>query len=250
MLAYDVCLEVGKECGITTPEELDHCLWFLHHQTGTLGFFNNVPEVCKVVFKDLQFLYDWVSDLVIHTFTFEKTRGDKVTIDDVSKKGIFTLTSLKKLAAGTTDLLSSTQLIKLLEHLRIVAPLSEGSTIDRYFLPCSLVHADIQSSSSAPSIPSFVIAFECGYCPKGLFGALVADLLQAYVKESYEWKFKEDHIFRNLICFAVGPFLDKFQFSLAKHHLPYCCTPSYYIIQQECAMRPRVSLLPTTSPVT
>lgn len=215
VIAYETCLEVGRECGITTPEEMNHCLWFLHHQTGTLRFFNDVPEVRGVVFKDPQFLYDSVSDLVIHTFTFEKTRGDKVAVDDFSKKGIFTLTSLKILTADKTNLLSSSQLIKLLEHLRIVAPLQE----DRYFLPCSLVHADIQRNSSTPSFPSFVVAFECGYCPKGLFGALIADLLQSNVKGCYEWKFKEDHIFRNLICFAVGPYLDKFQFSLAPTHI-------------------------------
>lgn len=67
VLSYDTCLEVGKGCGINTPEEMDHCLWFLHHQTGTVRFFKNVQEVRKVVFKDPQFLYNRVTDLNCHT---------------------------------------------------------------------------------------------------------------------------------------------------------------------------------------
>ena len=65
-----------------------------------------------------------------------KTEGDM--------KGIFSAESIMRLASDS-DFMSSSKLIKLFEHLHIVAPLTEG-TLRKYFLPYALVHVDPQEA--------------------------------------------------------------------------------------------------------
>ena len=57
VLSYDTCLAVGKECGIDTTGDMDDCLWFLHHRTGILRHFKEVPELCHLIVKDPQYVH-------------------------------------------------------------------------------------------------------------------------------------------------------------------------------------------------
>ena len=51
-----------------------------------------------------------------------------------------------------------------------------------------------------------LICFTHGYCPHGLFAALVVHLLaKQKIKEGFQWHLKLDEIFKNQISFLVGP---------------------------------------------
>jgi hypothetical protein len=131
------------------------------------------------------------------------------------KKGKFSFESLKEIRGRENELISSEELVKLLEHLRILAAYQkEGSDDCGYFLPCSLVHADIREvpDSSKEWLPSLHFTFGSGFCPVGVFGALVADLLLSSKEFDYEWRFtEEDPVYRNQVSFMVGPY--KFHFT-------------------------------------
>ena len=227
VLSYDTCLAVGKECGIDTTGDMDDCLWFLHHRTGILRHFKEVPELCHLIVKDPQYIFDKVTDLIVNTFTFEKTGGDMVVKEEFSKKGIFSIESFERLTSDS-DLMSSSELIKLFEHLRIVAPLRIAGTLRKYFLPCALVHVDPQEAPevSPEWLPSIFFGFSSGYCPNGIFAALVADLLHMKQGLAFQWEFREDKIFRNQICFSIGPFLDRFRFTVSSDHVSVNILPS------------------------
>ena len=227
VLSYDTCLAVGKECGIDTTGDMDDCLWFLHHRTGILRHFKEVPELCHLIVKDPQYIFDKVTDLIVNTFTFEKTGGDMVVEEEFSKKGIFSIESFERLTSDS-DLMSSSELIKLFEHLRIVAPSRIAGTLRKYFLPCALVHVDPQEAPevSPEWLPSIFFGFSSGYCPNGIFAALVADLLHMKQGLAFQWEFREDKIFRNQICFSIGPFLDRFRFTVSSDHVGVNILPS------------------------
>jgi hypothetical protein len=128
----------------------------------------------------------------------------------------------------------------LLKHLRVIAPIykddqqQESKTPSHYIVPCVLAHApaqiEIESTSkgkkapkiirkftnilkrrprrpatdSPPVIPSVCILFKCGYCPKGMFGALIADLMGP-VGTRLRWRLLDDAIYRDQVSFHVGP---------------------------------------------
>ena len=75
---------------------------------------------------------------------------------------------------SNNSLLTPSMLLKLLEHLNVVVPLDDG---EKYFMPCAITHIDEVNYShpiQSGIVPPLLITFKSGYCPKGLFGALVA----------------------------------------------------------------------------
>lgn len=71
IVSYDHCFEVAKRYGITSREELNEALHFIHSKMGLIHYFpyDSVKDI--VVIKPW-FLFDKVTDLIIDTFTFEK----------------------------------------------------------------------------------------------------------------------------------------------------------------------------------
>ena len=74
------------------------------------------------------------------------------------------------------------------------------------------------------SSSSLLIGFSCGYCPKGLFAALVVFLL-ASKRSCFQWVLQRDRIFRDLISFSVGPY-DTVTITAQLKFLEVTCTPS------------------------
>ena len=70
-------------------------------------------------------LFERITDLVVETFTFDKT--DPVVWEDFKKKGIFPFSTFKRISGRSDDLLTPELLVKLLEHLHIIAPLQEDT---------------------------------------------------------------------------------------------------------------------------
>ena len=231
VIQYSTCIDIGRRCGIDTEEDLKTCLWYLHHLTGILRYYD-VPGLRHLIFKDMQYIFDLITKLVTATFTFKNATNISIITEDF-KKGKFSFENLKEIHGRKNELLTSKELIKLLEHLRILAAYQkEGSDDCGYFLPCSLVHADIKEVPDSSPVPSLHFTFGSGFCPVGVFGALVADLLLSSKKFEYVWRFTEkDPVYRNQVSFMVGPY--RFHFT---------ATPSFISVDIPDIPRRSVSL--------
>ena len=218
VLKYEQCYSVAQQCGIDTRKEMNDALRFLHENIGVVRYYHDVHDLQGFVIKDPQYIFEMITDLIVATFTFD--HADPATREQFARKGIFPLDVFEKLARST-EFLPPSKLITLLQHLNIVALLKTDPASPRYFMPCVLAHSEegrSTVSSSSAHIPSLLVAFKSGYCPKGLFGALAVYLLQNKMKSKLEWELEQDKIFRDQICLSVGPY-DSFQLKVLPTYL-------------------------------
>ena len=213
ILSLDTCMEIAKKCRIDTMEELQNALWFLHHNTGVIRYFQEVLALKDVVIVEPQYIFDKLTELIVNTLTFEEI--GKPQYDEFIKKGIFSCDVIQKLTTES-DGLDEEKFKALLEYLHIVAPIEEDRKIIKYFAPCALTHAKPAPpiSLSTCKIPSILFTFESGYCPKGMFGSLVIKLLDKDKCSEFEWALEEDHVYRDQLLLSVGPF-DSFRFRVS-----------------------------------
>ena len=230
----DECIKVAQECGIHSETEFEAALQFLHKQTGVLQYYKlkKPSELFQIVIRDPQCLFSRINHLVEETFTFKKTQCVKCTTD--FKKGIFKDADYKELTKPcSSDPLAPSMLLDLLVHLNVVVPLGDG---EKYFMPCAITHIDDDSStyprqsatihdvsSTQPSlldtIPPLLVTFKSGYCPKGLFGVLVACIVRNQVADC-KLSLDESEIHRDQICFM-----------LSLHRLLLRINPTYIYIE-------------------
>ena len=218
VVKYDQCFSVAQQCGIDTCEEMNDALRFLHENVGVVRYYHDVSDLQGFVIKDPQYVFDVITDFIVSTFTFD--HADPVVHEQFTKKGIFPLDVFEKLARST-QFLPPSKLVTLLQHLNIVALLKKDCASPHYFMPCALAHSEGSTSigsSSTSHILSLLVAFKSGYCPKGLFGALVVYLLQNKMKSKLEWVLEQDKIYRDQICLSVGPY-DSFQLKVLPTYL-------------------------------
>ena len=211
ILSIDECAQIGQVCGIETREDLNNALWYLHHNVGIIRHFQDIPDLQDIIFIDPQYIFDKLTELIVSTFTFEAV--GQCTHEEFIKKGIIPTTLLKKLSTKSDDI-DGDKFAALMEHLNIVTPIEENGKIMKYFAPCALSHAELPPTTTLEAIiPPLRIAFQSGYCPKGIFGSLVVKLLKEDKLSQFQWSLKEDKIYRNQICLSIGPY-DSFEFSL------------------------------------
>ena len=207
VISFDDCRTFASDCAIDTDEELKEALWFLHTKLGMIRYFHQIPELSDIVICDPQVLFDKITSLITRTFTFEETQ-DAYTSEEFQQKGIFPARVIDEISGGSNNLLTTSKLITLLKHLRIIAEIYDerSENPSRYLIPCVLSHAPRQLKAAPPStesIPPLCILFRCGYCPKGIFGALVADLMNSSTA-LHHWRLIESAIFRDQVKFKVG----------------------------------------------
>ena len=233
VITYEQCQSIAVQCGITSHKHLSEALTFLHTKLGVVRYFGKIPELCEIVIRDPQILFDKISNLISNTFTFE--RAHPSTVEMFQQKGIFSLQEIERLTASSNDLLTTPKLLTLLEHLHIIAPIQDDSgRVVEYFMPCVLSHATPSSTDAAVdrSIPPLLVTFQCGYCPKGIFSALVAYLLSKGTVSGTAWRLKKDGISRNQVTFHAG--VDRNIVAVRTHltHLDVTAQPT-------CARGPR-----------
>ena len=227
VLSYDHCFEIARKCGIATRQELNEALYFLHTKVGLIRHFQGkgLEDLQQIVIQDPQVLFDRITDLVVETFTFDKT--SPVVREDFRKKGIFPFSTFEKISTTSDHLLTPSRLVKLMEHLHIIAQLDDEDGKSelvkrRYFMPCILAHAPSAEATSlisrtiavifrrsaerSPNESSLLVGFRCGYCPKGLFAALVVYLLANARSHSHKWVLQKDQVFEDQISFLVRPY--------------------------------------------
>ena len=217
VLTYDECAVVAKQCGIDTLNELNDALGFLSSKVGLIRYFqgNSVDkDLQKIVIQDPQILFDRITNFIIATFTFKN--ADPIVCEDFHKKGIFSSAMFEEISSREGEkLLTPSRLLKLLRHLHIIAPIQEASDDIKYFIPCILAHAAMvdpkpslgsSQTTKVSEAPPLLICFCCGYCPRGLFCALVVYLLNNQMNSRFPWVLECDEIFRDQISFSVGPY--------------------------------------------
>ena len=98
-------------------------------------------------------------------------------------------------------------------------------------MPCVLQTEDLNETTAHSLLyPPLIISFECGYCPVGVFSALVVYLLQHSQEESSTLKWKIPHgatVYRNKVSFLVG---------LDLHKVTMIARPTYFEVQYECSV--------------
>ena len=228
VISFKQCLKIAKQCGLK-DNEVTEALHFIHSKMGLIRYFQ-YDDVKELVVIHPQFLFDKITDLIVDTFTFEKVGVPRMT--KFKQNGIF---SLSEFEAVTCSSRSSTDiqpfpLAKLLERLRIAAPFQKDGK-RMYFFPCVLAHAledeYQQLMLTGTSVPQLVVTFECGYCPKGLAGALIKYLMANEMESCYPWKINTDKIFRNQVSFRVEP-LDTIVLSITPTYLEIACIPGRF----------------------
>ena len=223
IIPYNQCLSIGNECGISTKEQLNEAKWFLHVKLGLIRYFHDVPELQDVIILQPQVINGKITELIAETFQFAKT-GQHAQ-DVFKKNGIFSSSAIKRLARLPNDLLPVQKVLKLLEHLHILAPIETDDGTD-YFLPCVLSHC---SPLEAPShegtlmgsevtVSHLILAFRGGYCPKGIFSALIAYLLSQKDSDLL-WYLDKDAFFRDQVHFHVGKFRHEVTIRMCLTHL-------------------------------
>ena len=224
VITYDQCREIARQCGLADGE-LDEALHFIHSKMGLIRYFS-YEEIKHLVVLRPQFLFDKVTEMIINTFTFDKM--GKQAMEDFKKKGIFSLEQFEAISSRTNTSMKAFEFAKLLEGLRIAAPFRMDGNI-MYFFPSVLAHTEEvppihQLKLACTPVPNVMITFKCGYCPKGLAGALVKYLMANEMKssESFLWRLNHETIFRNQVSFKVGP-LDTIVLKISSTHLEIIC---------------------------
>ena len=223
VISYDLCLEVARQCGLA-DDEVKEALRFIHSKMGLIRYFP-YEDVKNLVVIHPQHLFDMVTELIVNTFTFEK--AGKLQMDEFKERGIFSLVEFENIYSRSNSDIKPFQFLKLLEKLRIAAPFHLKGNV-MYFFPCVLAHVLIlkvsmfhkisQKWKAATSVPQLLVIFDCGYCPKGLPGALITYLMANEMESFFTWNLLHDKIFRNQVSFRVGP-LDTVVLDIYSTHL-------------------------------
>ena len=211
--SLDDCQLLARQLDMPS-NETKIALWFLHHYFGVLMYFPDLPELENTVICDTQIIYDSVTSLIIDTFKLGSV--SKWASETFRETGQFSLEDIRGATSKVSgDYIPLNQLVKLLEHLNIIAPIvkdnsnpSQTNTIQSskvtYFMPCVLQNASSEEltiySSCNPYLPaSLMIRFKCGFVPLGIFPAIIAHLVS-----HSPLKLIEHDIKKNCVQFRYG----------------------------------------------
>ena len=151
--------------------------------------------------------------------------------EDFDHKGIFRATLLKKTDFTIKGINSPNKdfkekFLKLLEHLKIIAPIKQPSGIvEKYFMPCLLKSCNFNQNGNCLhfledygrqtfreniEVPPLVIHLtrflssgeECSAFPRGVFCCLVVELLQDDSNWELVWSNSTDEVFGNLVTLS------------------------------------------------
>lgn len=203
-------VQLAGELGIPRREAM-LALWFLHHYAGVLMHFPQLPELRDTVICDNQVVYDSATSLIVNTFRFGSVC--KAAAERFRATGQFSMRDIREAAASTLgDLIPLHKLVKLLQHLNIIAdtslphpPPAAGSR-EVFFMPCVLQSATPEEleewwgglSQQASPAPLF-LRYKCGYVPIGVFTAMIAKL-----SCQTSLRMREEGIRRNRAQFLFG----------------------------------------------
>ena len=203
------CIQLAERLGMTAADTKT-ALWFLHYHAGVLMYFPNLPELSDMVICNIQIVFDSVTNLIINAFKFG--RMGVASSERFKKTGQFSLEDIRS-SIVSGDYIPLEQLVKLLEHLNIIAPIvqsdpSPSQSSKVYLMPCVLESmsskelGDSRKNDSNQLLPaSLLIRYKCGFVPLGVFPATIANLVG---QSSHKLKLIEEGIKKNRVQFRLG----------------------------------------------
>ena len=182
----DDCKKIAAICSVP-DNEFNAVLHYLHFVAGTLLYYSNIPELNEYVITDFQLIFDSISKIIIEFFDDDSSPHNGVK-NLLKRKGQFNPNVLKKVEGC----LEVNELLKLLQHRHVISEMETGDA--RMFFMPSVLRKDEELKRNVSS--SFLVLFDHGYCPVGLFCAATTRLI---VK--HKWKLNEVEHCRNKIDF-------------------------------------------------
>ena len=222
ILSFDKCFNIAQECGITDHEELNQALSFIHSRLGLVQYYN-IEGLNTQVVVDPQILFDKITDLIVKTFTCDNVEVKEM--EDFCQRGIIPEAVMQKLSSKSSSdsQLPFIWLAKLLNYLKIAALFEDKDGV-KYFFPSALCHAP-EFHFNQPSLsylwPPLLVGFKCGFCPRGVPGALIKYLMTNEMKSKRRWNIIPNRIFRNQVSFAIEA-LDIITLRILPTHLEIC----------------------------
>ena len=205
VMKYEDCFTVALSCGISDREQMNKALLFLHYRLGVVRFYNT-KELSNLVVIDPQILFDKISNLLLRTFIPEHAHQNE--IEEFKLRGTFSVSTLKRIIkkCDSNSKVPLDWLLKLLDHLRIVAYIRDSNG-DKYFMPSAILFRAPTNEEplelSSCKAPPLLIAFFGGFCPRGVPGALIKYLVTNEMKSKLQWELHTDKLFRNQITFGI-----------------------------------------------
>ena len=218
ILSFQHCKKIAVGCGISEESEVRLTLWFLSSYWGVFRYFPEVPDLQEVVIVDLQILFDAITKLITRAFEFGRRRNASNVDILIKECGRFPFSELERLLKVDDFKLyteiSVGQFIQLLEHMHIIASVTdENKKAKEYFFPCILKPYPVESLTVnlEQPIPSLLVTFESGYCPLGLFNALILELAKCNMWHMARFSRlnEETRQYRNKLVYHVGEAEDK-----------------------------------------
>jgi GTPase SAR1 family protein len=208
ILTYDECFTFAQGCGISDREELSKALFFIHTRLGLVRYFN-VKELNKRVIIDPQILFDKITDLIVKTFVFDN--ADVNEVEKFQNQGIFSVKTMERICRKrhrSESQLPFKWLLELLSHLRIAAVFKDKDGTFKCFFPAVLCYAPAQQrtpleDSDSAQHNSLLVAFEGGFCPRGIPSALITYLISNEMDSEFVWDLFPYRVFKNQVCFSI-----------------------------------------------
>ena len=205
VIPFETFLDIGKERNMS-KNQTTAALQYLHDLNVCLYYPLIVPHV---VFTSPQFLFNVISKLMAVSFGERDPRIplNKATVRRLKNNGIFTKDLVVGCISRDDDCCSADDVLSLMCHLHIAAPIPE---LDTYFVPCLLqssldpVHTldDLEDFSIQPLVFSWN-----NTVPHGLFTSLVSRLAQSngffLIDRELQYRNKVTLYCRSLACQVV-----------------------------------------------
>lgn len=197
--------------------DLKHVLWFLHHRTGVIMYFDEVKELQDIVICNPAVIFDCISDLILKTFLPSKCYDPKVR-DKFWNYGHFLYDDVK----SATTCLNAEGVIALLNHLNILVEVNMSSK-RAYFM-----HAVLQPASDVElnqlikhneKVSPVIIRFKSGFVPVGCFSALISFILKSKEVSRWTWDLQtENQLFKNKLTFLFAGSFEVILVSRVKYY--------------------------------
>ncbi len=220
------CIQIGAELQMDEAE-VKFTILYLHQCVGTLLYYPDIKDkesyfknrvICSpnVVFNSISLLI--VEPLLSLHSADRKCRFTAGEIKKWQELGQFSIVTIKRCCSKLNkakvkegDLIPVDKLVKLLEHVNLLAPISGNGPQPVYFMPAILECASKKELLNAPAIdfdtPSPIkITFTSGYVPIGVFCAMISKLVSEGQEQilGLKWNLREYHVMRNLVSFEVN----------------------------------------------
>ena len=190
-----------------------------YHSFGMLLYFSEVDGMNNYVITNPQWLFLNLTKIIMCKFVNNANKIYDSHLIEEMNKGMCSLELLRKIDLNLQGI-KLESFIKLLVHLKVIAPISNAYFMPTILPPCDDKYIFTEKECGRPAaftndgqcidseVEPLIIQFTSGTVPRGLFGFLIIQLLQDN-PDTYELYGKNDHILHrcsDLLCFYVKPY--------------------------------------------